>query len=225
MLQTATVGRQSVVPVNKFLNVRCQRDGASGVAKPVTDGDTIIDANSNDLRSIQINYGKIYPRTIYETAFNNSSSKQYLIQRYEDTFTNSLSSFDVGQMESFASSDKAIYTFVPKTNASYDTKDQNGKNIPHLQLLPVFGFNTCDFLSRGLITCISVAKDSAAKNTDLVITVQYNQNASSNGGKNVKSAGLDEDGLPQLLIMSIYKKTAHVKMAQGAVVSVESILG
>ena len=233
MMQTNTVGKQSVVPINKFLNIRTDNGQINSNVRP----NVSIDQNSNNLQSIQFNYGKIYPKVLYTTVLSSYGShnypigyssmpEQFLIQRYEDTFSNSLSNFEVGQMEPFASADKAITSFTPKT--TYGRADDadaivNPDAYPVSYVAPNLGFNTCDFLSRGLITCVSVAKDSAQKNTDLVVTFQYNNSKATFDHNN--NEGLDARGNPQLLVMSIYKKTAHVVMQQGAVISVESILG
>ena len=126
------------------------------------------------------------------------------------------------------SADKQILTYVPRVlNANGNGQDvavagNDNLTSPVAFINPTLGFSTCDFLSRGLISCISVAKDSSAKNTDLTVNIQYNSTPSSplNAGN-----GLCQAGNPNLLVMSVYKKTAHIVIQQGATVSVESTLG
>jgi hypothetical protein len=224
MIQTSSVGYQSLVPVNKFLNVRTATNAQSLTA--------VIDENSNDLKNLQINYGKVYPKTLYDTAINryagvvsggNNFGRQNIYQRYEDTFNNCQSNLEVGQQEPFMSADKQILTYVPRVVAGgVDVVVLGAGTEPVAYINPTLGFSTCDLLSRGLISCISVAKDSSAKNTDLTVNIQYNSTASS---PNNAGTGLCQAGNPNLLVMSVYKKTAHIVIQQGATVSVESTLG
>jgi hypothetical protein len=207
-LQTGTVGTQTIVPPNKFLNVRTF--GA------VLDNTSIIDINSNNLKNLQIQYSKVYPKTQYSSRYSAPSHFQQLYQRYEDTFENSQSMWHTGQQEPFSDTTNAITAIVPYTAVF-------GKDTAVPTLPAVFGYSTVDYLSRGALFCCSVSKPSDNRTTDCQITVEYN--ADTCGITADARTGLDPNGNPQVLLMSSYMKTCKIQLQSGSVISAEVVVG
>jgi hypothetical protein len=213
-LQTGTVGTQTIVPPNKFLNIR-----NFPYNLPALGALSSIDINSNNLKNLQIQYSKVYPKTQYSSRFSVVNGVQQLYQRYEDTFENSQSMWQTGQQEPFADTTNAITAIVPYTPAF-------GKDTAIPTLPAVFGYTTVDYLSRGALYCVNVSKPSDNRTTDCQITVEYNNdgNGITIGGADGRT-GIDATGNPQVLLLSCFKKTAKIVMVNGSVASVESVQG
>jgi hypothetical protein len=206
-LQTGTVGTQTIIPPNKFLNLRTF-GGVVGAT-------SVIDINSNNLKNLQIQYSKVYPKTQYTSGISATSGYQQLMQRYEDTFENSQSMWSVGQQEPFSDTTNAINVILPYSAALV-------VNTALPLRVPVFGFSTTDYLSRGALFCTSVSKPADNRTTDCQITIEYNVDPV--GGGDART-GLDLVGNPQVLVLSSFKKTCHITIVSGSVASVESIVG
>jgi hypothetical protein len=74
-VQTSSVSQQTICPPNKFLNIFQNNADATL---------SILDVNSDDLQSLQLQYSKTYPETNYTSALNYYNGKQNNYQRYYD---------------------------------------------------------------------------------------------------------------------------------------------
>ena len=207
-LQSNFVGQTTLMPPSKFTNLRLNGQNA------VLDANSIIDINSNDIQNIQITYGKVYPQNNYNTVMNPVVGRQNIYQRYYDTFSNSKALWDSGCQEPFSDNTYAITCFTPYQQADVRTT--------RAFCIPTYGFNNADFLSRGAIYCVSVAKPQESKITQCTLVVQYNVNAPAyNDNNSLVGGGLAQNGLPNILLMSAYKKTLKVTIANSVAVAVE----
>ena len=182
----------------------------------VLDATSIIDINSNNLKNLQLQYSKVYPKTQYSSRYSAPSHIQQLYQRYEDTFENSQSMWHSAQQEPFCETTNAITSIVPYSNAF-------GKDTAVPILPAVFGYSTVDYLSRGALFCCSVSKPSDNRTTDCQITVEYNADVCGIAGD--ARTGLDSNGNPQVLLMSSYMKTCKIQLQSGSIVSCETVVG
>jgi hypothetical protein len=180
-----------------------------------------VDINSNNLKNLQIQYSKVYPKTQYNSGINpfgnngvGGGGYQWLLQRYEDCFENSQSMWAAGQQEPFCDKTNAITTIVP-----YVAAFQTSVALPLLN--PAWGYTTTDYLGRGALFCTSVSKPSDNRTTDCQITIEYNNDPSGQAGR----TGLDQLSNPQVLLMSSYKKTCKIMIVGGSIASVESVVG
>jgi hypothetical protein len=195
-LQTGTVGTQTIVPPNKFLNIRNFPYNA-----PTLDVISIIDINSNNLKNLQIQYSKVYPKTQYTSRYSQLNAIQNLYQRYEDTYENSQSMWQSGAQEPFAVNTNNISVVVPYVRGNPWTKARCVPTVP-----AVVGYTTVDYLSRGALYCVNVSKPSDNRTTDCQITIEYNNDGVALG--NDVRTGLDISANPQILLLSSFKKTA-----------------
>ena len=201
VLQTNLVGQTTLCPPSKFLNVRAGTDGTLNSL-------SVLDINSNNINTIQITYGKVYPLNNYTSRSSNVAGIQNFYQRYYDTFSNSKALWETGCQEPFIDNSYPLQTFCPM-----DANPQQSR------VVPVYGFSNADFVSRGAIYCVSVAKPQESKITQLTLVIQYNSDPFNS--ENVAGAGLATSGSPQTLIMSAYKKTVKVTIANSVCVGVE----
>ncbi len=133
---------------------------------------------------------------------------QNVYQRYYDTFSNSKALWETGCQEPFIENTYALTSFVPYAIGAVSNA------------IPVFGFNNADFISRGAMYCVSVAKPQESKITQCTLVIQYNADTNC-VGNGLGSNGLAATGNPQILLMSSYKKTVKVTIANSVCVGVE----
>jgi hypothetical protein len=135
---------------------------------------------------------------------------QNIYQRYYDTFSNSKALWETGCQEPFIDNTNALTSFAPFTTQPATTVSN---------VIPAFGFSNADFISRGAMYCVSVAKPQESKITQLTLVIQYraDNNSISAGNQN----GLQASGNPQILLMSAYKKTVKVTIANSVCIGVE----
>jgi hypothetical protein len=125
------------------------------------------------------------------------------------TFSNSRALFDYGQQEPYADATNAMVCVCPfKTTVASNSL-----------VVPVYGLSQCDYLSRGALYCISVAKPQENHTTQAQVYMNFNGELSATNGY----SGLAGSGNPQLLLMSCFKKTAQVSISNGCIISVNLI--
>ena len=125
-------------------------------------------------------------------SYNKGVQNNY--QRYYDTFSNSRSLWDYGMMEPYADATNTITAITPYVAGAINS----GVSI----LPPVMGLSQCDYLSRGAIYAVSVAKASDNKSTQCTVNINFFPDPSNTGGY----SGLTLTGAPLLLLMRCYKR-------------------
>ena len=214
MLQTSAIGRQTLVPPSKFLNIRPANLGA-----PALNNQTMIDPLSNDLKFYQLTYSKTYPKNNIQSQFAPfvtianpaQSGINRLYFRYLDTFSNSQSEWAEKQEP-----------FSDATNSITMTYANDGGANTRPQFVPIYGFSTCDYISRGAIYCVSVAKSQNDKTVDAQLVVEYNTDV-YNG--QISGPVLSTPSAPNLLLIACFKKVAKISMLNGTIASVDVALG
>ncbi len=211
-IQTQSIGYQTLVPPSKFMNI-C--NNANYLF-------SILDVNSNDLQSLQLQYSKTYPQTNYTSSMSYISATQNNYQRYYDTFSNSRALFDYGQQEPYADATNAMVCFTPfQPNSAVLTAPASTNS----RVVPVYGLSQCDYLSRGALYCISVAKPQDNHTTQAQVYIAFNATKSGGSGAFDGYPGLAVSGNPQLLFMSSFKKTAQITVSNGCVIAVNVVEG
>ena len=205
VLQTSAIGQQTVCPPNKFYNI--WNGGANDLIMP--------DINTNNMESIQIVYSKTYPETNFVSQMSYFNGVQNNYQRYYETFSNSRSLWDYGQQEPYATAQNIITAITPYNSAA------GAANSGISQLPNVVGLSQADYLSRGQIIAVSVAKPQDNKTTQCTIYLNMKNDLSGLGGY----TGLAPSGNALILILSCFKKTAEVVVSNGVIISVNCIEG
>jgi len=87
--------------------------------------------------------------------------------------------------------------------------------------VPVFGYSTCDYLSRGAMYYINCAKPQENKTSQLTVQIQMNT------GSIIADApqSLSPVFNPAILVMSCLKKTCKITIANSVVINIESAEG